>query len=371
MKQPIVVDKRTIFICGLAVIGIFTLVLILKYPPAAKYLSVAQTSKSDEASQAYLASDSLPSIVLLNDKHYYVAQAFDNCGPAALSMDLSFYGVHVTQQTLESILRPSINKSGKSNNKSTSPNRIATQAQTYGLVAYYRPNGSMSLLKQLIANGFPVITRTLFATSDDFAHYRVVKGYNDLTNQVTEEDGIQGENMKFSYNTFLNLWKPFNYEYIVLAPPSKQAELESMLGDDASSTIAWHIAAKNADQALLSDATDTRAEFNLSVADYYIGDYASSVQAFEKAEPNLPKHTLWYQIEPIESYYEIGDYSKVFSLSKSTMANDPNYPELYVLEGESYLKEGMSSLAKSSFETALKYNKNFESAKEGLASIAN
>jgi tetratricopeptide (TPR) repeat protein len=361
--------KRTLLICGLAAIGVFA--LVLKYPPASRSASGVQMPQSGGASQAYLASDALPSIVLLNDKHYYVAQAFDNCGPAALSMDLSFYGVHVSQQTLESILRPSGEKSGRSNNKSTSPNRIATQAQTYGLVAYYRPNGNMSLLKQLVANGFPIITRTLFATSDDFAHYRVVKGYNDLTNQVTEEDGIQGENMRFSYNTFLTLWKPFNYEYIVLAPPDKQAELESILGGDASSTIAWQTAAKDAEQALLSDATDTRAEFNLSVADYYVGDYAGSVQAFEEAEPNLPKHTLWYQIEPIESYYELGDYSKVFSLSQSTLLNNPDYPELYVLEGESYLKEGILSLAKSAFETALKYNKNFESAKEGLASIAN
>lgn len=285
-------------------------------------------------------------------------------------MDLSFYGVHVGQEELADILRPTHNMTGKGDDKSTPPDEIAAQAEAYGLVAYFRPNGNIDLLKRLVVAGFPVMTRTLLNTSEDFAHYRVIKGYDDAKNEIIDEDGMQGENATFSYTDFLALWKPFNYEYVVLATPDEQTEVESILGADTDSATAWHEAAQSAKQALTTDSGDTAAEFNLSVADYHVGDYQGSVTAFEVAEPSLSEHALWYQMEPIESYYELGDYDEVFSLAQKIFAdNNPAYPELYVIEGESYLKEGDVSSAKTAFETALKYNKNLKSAQGGLASV--
>ena len=314
-------------------------------------------------------SGPLPAQALLNDNNYYITDSFNNCGPAALSMDLSFYGIHVSQQALADILRPDNNTTGKGDDKSTSPDEVAAQAEAEGLVAYFRPNGSINLLKNLIAAGFPVMTRTLLATSSNYAHYRVIKGYNDTTDDIIDEDGMQGETVPFSYDDFLTLWKPFNYEYIVLAPPDKQAEVESVLGQDIDATTAWQEAAQTATQALALNASDTAAEFDLSVADYYTGDYASSVQAFEKAEPTLSEYALWYQIEPIESFYELSNYNEVFSLAQTIFAKNPAYPELYVVEGESYLKEGNAVAAKQAFETALFYNKNLKSAQVALAAL--
>ncbi len=312
----------------------------------------------------------LPAQALLNDDGYYVSQTFNNCGEAALSMELSFFGVHESQQALADLLRPDNNTTGKGDDKSTPPDEIAAQAGTFGLVAYFRPNGSIDLLKKFIAAGFPVMTRTFLNTSEDYAHYRVVKGYDDATGTITEEDGMQGENVTFSYGDFLTLWKPFNYEYIVFAPPSKQAEVESILGKEINVTVAWQGAGETAQGALETDPNDPEAEFDLSVADYYMGDYTGSVQAFEASEPSLSEHALWYQLEPIESYYELGDYDKVFSLAQSIFSdNNIAYPELYVVEGESYLKEGDLAAAKQAFETALQYNKNLKSATDALASL--
>ena len=308
--------------------------------------------------------------MLLDDGGYYAAQTFNNCGPAALSMDLSFYGVHVSQEVLADILRPTHNTTGKGDDKSTPPDEIAAQGETYGLIAYFRPGGSIDLLKRFVAVGFPVMTRTLLNTSEDFAHYRVVKGYDDAKNEIIDEDGMQGENAAFSYANFLALWKPFNYEYIVFAAPDKQAEVESILGKDADAATAWREAAQAAQAAASAEPSDAVAQFDLSVADYYTGDYADSVHALETAEPSLSEHALWYQMEPIESYYELGDYDKVFSLAESILAdNNPVYPELYAIEGESYLREGDDASAKTAFETALRYNKNLKSAQDGLASV--
>jgi tetratricopeptide (TPR) repeat protein len=196
-----------------------------------------------------------------------------------------------------------------------------------------------------------------------------VKGYNDTTSELTEEDGMQGENVTFSYADFLTLWKPFNYEYIVFAPQGKQAEVESILGNDADATSAWQGAALTAKGALQTDPNDAEAEFDLSVADYYTGDYSDSVQAFEEIGSALSEHVLWYQLEPIESYYELGNYNEVFSLAANILSKNPAYPELYFIEGESYLKENNTASAKQAFETALQYNKNLASVQTALASL--
>jgi hypothetical protein len=365
--------KKTFFIFCIVVILGSVLFFVLKQDRTSGSFGgdQRQSAQIENSLGQTSTSQSLPSKALLNDGGYYVTQTFNNCGPAALSIDLSFYGVHVDQQTLADALRPTNNTTGKDDDKSTPPDEIAGQAETYGLVAYSRPNGNIDLLKRLIAAGFPVMTRTLLNTSEDFAHYRVIKGYDDTKGELTDEDGFQGENVTFSYNDFLAIWKPFNYEYIVFAPPDKQTEVESILGDDVDATTAWKEAAQTASRAVAADPKDASVQFDLSVADYYISDYADSVRAFEAAQPSLSEHALWYQIEPIESYYELGDYDKVFSLAKSILSdNNPAYPELYVIEGESYLKEGDRASAKTAFETALQYNKNLKSAQDGLASVA-
>ena len=301
---------------------------------------------------------------------YYVSQTFNNCGPAALTMDLSFYGVSSTQQQIADDVRPDNNLTGTDDEKSTSPEALAAEAETFGLTAYYRPNGTIDLLKQFIAAGIPVVTRALLNTTEDYAHYRVMKGYDDTTGILTEEDGFTGPNVQISYSDFLTLWKQFNYEYIVLATPSQQNTVESILGKENDPSVAWADAVSTAQQALGQNPNDTAAEFDLSVALYHTGDYQQSVAAYEQVAPSLSERALWYQIEPIESYYEIGDYSEVFSLSNGILNDgNPAFPELYLLQGESYLKQGNTAAAKTAFEQALFYNKNLASAQQALASL--
>jgi tetratricopeptide (TPR) repeat protein len=304
---------------------------------------------------------------------YYISQTFNNCGPSALSMDFSYYGIHVSQETLADDLRPTHNESGKNDDKSTTPEEIVAEIQKYGLTAYYRPHGSIQLLKEFIANGIPVITRTLFIPTEDFGHYRVIKGYDDATGEVIDEDGFQGPEIHYSYSNFMSLWQEYNYEYIVIVPPGKDALVQSIIGKDMSTTTAWQNAATVARSQMSADtptSSSVRAGFNLSVAEYYLGDYSDSVAEFEKVEPQLTQHTLWYQMEPIESYYELGDYTEVFKLANSILNNgDPIYPELLVLEGQSYEKQGNRTEARALFEKAILYNKNLVRAQVALAAL--
>jgi hypothetical protein len=319
-----------------------------------------------------VSTTTLPESKILEDG-YYVSQTFNNCGPSALSMDLSYYGVHVSQEVLADDLRPTHNETGKNDDKSTTPEELVAEAQKYGFTAYYRPNGSIQLLKDFIANGIPVITRTLFIPTEDFGHYRVIKGYNDATGEITDEDGFQGPEVHYSYANFMSLWQEYNYEYIVLVPPGKEQLVQSIIGSDMNSTTAWANAASVAESQITqntSASSTIEATFNLSVAEYYLGNYPKSVQEYEVVAPKLPINTLWYQMEPIKSYYELGDYNTVFSLANSIVNNgDPVYPELYELEGQAYEKEGDTVNAKAMFEKALLYNKNLVSAQDALAAL--
>ncbi len=319
-----------------------------------------------------VSTTTLPTSKILEDG-YFVSQTFNNCGPSALSMDLSYYGVHVSQETLADDLRPTHNDSGIGDDKSTTPEELVAEAQKYGFNAYYRPDGSIQLLKDFIANGIPVMTRTLFIPTEDYGHYRVIKGYDDATGEIIDEDGFQGPEVHYTDAAFMSLWQEYNYEYIVLVPPGKETLVQSILGADMSTTTAWQNAASRAQAELTENSSapsNIRATFNLSVADYYLGDYADSVAEFEKVQSTLPLHTLWYQMEPIESYYELEDYQEVFSLASNILTHgDAVYPELYQLEGEAYQKEGDIADARTAYEKALYYNKNLAGVQEALNSL--
>lgn len=302
---------------------------------------------------------------------YHVFQTFNNCAPAALSLALSYYGIHKSQEELANDLRPYNNPKGVNDDKSTTPDELGAKAEEYGLTPYFRANGSIDLLKRLIANDMPVVMRTLLEPNKDFAHYRVIKGYDDTTQEMIQDDSFQGKNIRYSYGEFLALWKPFNYEYLVLAPPDKREAIKAILGEEADERIAWQNAVRTAEEELLQDPEDIRARFNLSVALYYVGDYERSVNEFKKIESVLPKITMWYQIEPIRAYAALGDFGRVFVLSDKILSGgNPAFSELYILRGESYVAQGNTAAAKEEFEKAVLYNRNLKAAKEALASVS-
>lgn len=339
------------------------------------YLQDSDTSTSNVALTAPVvatsSSSALPVAKELEDG-YYVTQTRNNCGPSALSMDLSFYGIHVSQETLADDLRPTHSEGTTPDDKSTTPEEIVAEIQKYGLNAYYRPDGNIQELKEFIADGIPVITRTLFMPTEDFGHYRVIKGYDDATDQIIDEDGFTGPEVHFTYDQFLSLWQEYNYEYIVIVPPGKDALVQSIIGQDMNTQTAWQNAETRAQSEIPGETGPalTRSEFNISVADYYLGDYQDSVNEFQQVESSLPTHTLWYQMEPIQSYYELGDYSQVFSLANTILnGGDAIYPELITLEGQAYQQEGDIAEAKADFEQALTYNANLVVAQQALASL--
>lgn len=79
-------------------------------------------------------------------------QTWNNCGPATLAMNLSYFGRSETQADAATVLKPD------PDDKNVSPDEMVAYARSLGFEAIYRVGGDMELLKRLLSYGIPVIT---------------------------------------------------------------------------------------------------------------------------------------------------------------------------------------------------------------------
>jgi len=285
----------------------------------------------------------------------YVGQTFNNCGPATLSMVMSYFGKSVSQDVLRDQIRPYNNPQGGVDDKSLFADEFVKYAKQYGFEGIQRPDGDVTLLKTLIANDIPIIVRTWLHPNEDIGHFRIVRGYDE--NGFIQDDSYEGRGLRFDYATFEQMWKPFNHGYIVIFPKEKEEQVFSILGGVINERKAYL-------SSLQSNwnENDGYELFNLSAANYHLGDYQKAVAFFEKAQvKGLPSRMLWYQIEPIEAYLKIKNYTKVFELTDIVLNNgNLAFSELYFLRGQAYLEQGQKEMARGEFDKAIKYNKSFE-----------
>ena len=306
--------------------------------------------------------------ILKND--YQVFQTFNNCGPAALSMALSYYGIHKTQAELGHELRPVQNPKGINDDKSVAMDELADKAKEYNLIPFHQPNGNIELLKQFINNDMPVITQTTLLKNDDIGHYRVTKGYDDAASELIQDDSMQGHNLRYSYSLFNVLWQRFNYEYLVLVPPEKEQIAKAILGEDVNLDKAWSQAVLTSQKNIADNPSDISAHFNLSIALYHTGDFTQAAAEFEKIQSKLSFRTLWYQTEPIQAYFKLGKYDKVLAMiSKIFSDGNPAFSELYIIRGQVYKARGDLVSAKKEFAKAVFYNKNLKATQDALLSM--
>jgi len=301
----------------------------------------------------------------------FVSQTYNNCGPAALSMMFSVYGTTISQEELGNQMRPFNSADGGVDDKSVFPDELVLYAKKYGFQGVYRPNGTINLLKQLTANGIPVIVRAWIAPGEDIGHFRIVRGYDEEKQQIIYDDSYHGPNLTYSYKEFEEMWRPFNYEYMLVYPQEKQSLVTALLKDAMNEKKAYSQSVARAKQELQEGKEDAHfSYFNLATAYYHLGKYPDSVKAYEKAEDNLPKRMLWYQLEPIFAYKKLQKDDRVVQLSDAILSNgNEAFSELYFVKGEVYLEQQKTEEARQAFEKAIYYNKNYEAAQKALREI--
>lgn len=298
-----------------------------------------------------------------------VPQTFNNCGPATLSMIMTWAGNPKNQQELGRVMRPYQNPQGDNDDKSINSAEFTYWAQQYGMYALHRPNGTPELLKTFVSNGIPVVIKSWLHPNEDIGHFRIIKGYDDNRRIFIQDDSYDGPNLTLNYDDFLPMWQPFNYEYFIVVDKKQQPLVDAIIGAEKDEQTAWRNALARAEReastsagigavtAVTPTGINPYPAFNQSVAHFYLGNYAQAVAKYEEAEPNLPWRMLWYQIEPIQSYQKVGNAERVFTLTDDILNNNNRgFAELYLIRGQLLWAQGNTEAAREQFALATQYN---------------
>lgn len=156
-------------------------------------------------------------------------QSLNNCGPAAVVMALSMFGVEADQEVARLALR------GPDVRRGMGPGPVNPWvSERYGLRSISRLNGTVDLMKRLVANGFaPMVTQWMQDPSiSRIAHWRTVRGYDDDATSFYVNDPMLGANVPLTYEWFNSNWQPFSYRWMVLYEPKDQGRLQQLIGPD-------------------------------------------------------------------------------------------------------------------------------------------
>lgn len=303
-----------------------------------------------------------PALALTGVSHVW--QTWNNCGPATLAMDLSYFGRAETQADAASVLKPD------PDDKNVSPDELADYARSIGLGAQWRVNGDVDLLKRFLSHDLPVIVETWIEPepNDGMGHYRLLVGYDNAAGQFTAYDALDGPDVALPYAEFDAGWRVFNRTYVVVYPPERQDAVAGLLGTAMDAEAAYRAAAARAEAAAAAAPDDAFAWFNLGSSLAALGEHAAAAAAFDHARvAGLPWRMLWYQFGPFESYLAVERYDDVIALADANLRNAGNLEESHYWKGRALAAADQPDAARQAFEQALKANPNFAPARQALA----
>jgi peptidase C39-like protein len=202
----------------------------------------------------------------------HVWQSLNNCGPAAVVMALSTLGVDVDQEAARLALR------GTDVRRGMGPQGVGPWVkENFDLRSTWRNNGTIAILKTLVANGFaPMVTQWMQDPAvSRIAHWRTVRGYDDAKNVFYVNDSMLGNNVALSYDFFARNWGSFSYRYMVIYKAEDERLLRAIVGDQWNDLIM---------RRSLYERTKAEAQaWNTNFAWLAYGEAAYSYGMFEEA----------------------------------------------------------------------------------------
>jgi hypothetical protein len=269
-------------------------------------------------------------VQLTGFRHEY--QKWNNCGPANLSMALSYWDWEGDQRPIASYVKPN------SRDKNVMPYELASFVENEtNLRVITRVGGTLETLKTFVSAGFPVIVEKGFEGSGFdgwMGHYEVVTGYDDTKQQFTVQDSYIMPNMPLPYEDMRNYWRHFNYTYLVIYPPEREQEVMELLGPHADENYNTEMAAELASVEIFQTSGRDQffAWFNRGTNLVRLDDYAGAALAYDEAfkidaqlaisDPDArPWRIMWYQTGPYWAYYYTGRHYDVMNLANFTIEN--------------------------------------------------
>lgn len=295
-------------------------------------LPTAQPSLESQTPKTLLPTPTpLPATIQLTPPPYE-KQDMNNCGPATLSMFLNMFGWEGDQYAISDVIKPI----PQDRNVNIDELLYFTRNHVGWLHTNFRVGGTIDLLRQFIAAGYPVVIEEgflmeeMFWPNDDLwaGHYLLLTGYDDTARTFLTQDSFLGENRLVSYSDLDRTWQTFNRVFFIAYPPEQEAEIKRLLGED------WEEAA-NRRRALETARAETRtspgnafAWFNLGSNLVYFEDYPAAVEAYDRARQlGLPQRMLRYQFGPFFAYFHTQRNDDLLTLTEYALKITPNSEE--------------------------------------------
>jgi tetratricopeptide (TPR) repeat protein len=312
-----------------------------------------------------------------------IAQTFNNCGPANLTMVLNYFGPTASQADVGGVVKPI------REDANVSPWELAAYANEQSpLTADYFAGGDIDLLQRLIAAGFPVIVEKGYMPSERLGwmgHYLTLIGYDDSQQTFTALDSYLGpwdsSGLSVPYDDLLLYWEQFNYTFLIVYPPEENSQVAALLGSDMlDRETMWRQAGQRAQTAVSAEPDNAFAWFNLGTNLTRLGGLTGSRLYFDNAAAaydqarsiGLPWRMLWYQFDIYEAYLAVGRYEDVITLANITVsgAGDRIIEESFLYRGHAYLAQGNAAQARLDYRQALALNPNFAAAQTALNAVS-
>ena len=300
-----------------------------------------------------------PKAVLNGIQHEY--QGWNNCGPATLGMQLSFFGRPDKQVDTAPFLKPD------PDDKNVSPDEMIAYAHSIGYGGQVVVGMDLQMLRTFTANGLPVIVESWFIPDpdDEMGHYLLLTGYDGET--LTFYDSYNGPDVQEQADEFDELWKVFNRTAIVVWPPEQEELATAILGDLTDPQVMYERALATAHAEVKANPQDKYAWFNLGTNLTVLGNIPNAVKAFDTARSlELPWRMLWYQFGPYQAYFENAQYEELIALTTTTLESSDNLEESYYWRGRAQAALGEIDAARRDLEEAVRLNANFMPANSAL-----
>ncbi len=320
------------------------------------------------------------------NKISHLYQNWNNCGPATLTMGLSYYGypagARESQEIAQDFLKPDIE------DQNVSPWQLEKYVNeqigiSYNIRALVRRGGDLELIKMLLANDFPVIIEEGYEPEADLGwmgHYLLLVGYDDNEQNFYTFDSYLGYGgdangapigLAKNYAYIQTYWRHFNNTFIVLYAPEREVELQTLLGELWDEKVGWQRAKEVASVEAAANPNDHWAWFNLGEAMTYLGEYQPATIAFQTAlnSGKMPFRTLWYMHGAFEAFYQTGQFNTVLKLAEQLQAVTPYIEEANYYRGLVYAAQGNTDQAIYRLNLVLDFNPNFTWAADVKAQI--
>lgn len=315
-----------------------------------------------------------PSYSLFGIDHIY--QDWNNCGPATLTMALTYYSdATIDQHLAANWLKPNYE------DKNVSPWQMAAYVNEQlggNLRALVRQGGDLDLLKTLIVNEFPVLIEEGYDPPGRglgwMGHYLLISGYDEAARTFLTQDSYEGPNFIYTYDHIDEFWRHFNRLYIVVYSAEREAELMALLGTDADERQNWLNTLELARAEAVTNPEDSFAWFNMGTSFVALGMNAEAAVAYDQARNvggGLPWRMLWYQFGPFEAYLAVGRYQDVIDLAQANL-NDGGgqyVEETFYYAGLARAGLGETDRAILNLDGAISFNPNFTPAREAKADL--